>query len=165
MRHFFIWFPPNITWPDSRGPCTRPKKECNRSAEPGWFHTSQEEPGIVGRPYICILSRKIHCRLRRLSFPQVPKNKERLGARSWGILATAHEVDTRNCSVYTEDGPVRTTDRNERCVSDWLVHWFVGTSWATRCSWPRRARRAGYLFQATRCSRLPVLGTSGVLGR
>ena len=45
-------------------------------------------------------------------FNFVPKNKERLGSRTWGLLATPVAPDPRNCSVYTEE-----TRRASKCFT------------------------------------------------
>ena len=34
---------------------------------------------------------------------QVPRNKQRFGSRAWGMLTAPHAVDTRTCSVYTQE--------------------------------------------------------------
>lgn len=37
------------------------------------------------------------------SFNYVPRNKQRFGSRAWGMLTAPHAVDTRTCSVYTQE--------------------------------------------------------------
>lgn len=66
-------------------------------------------------------------------FNFVPKNKERLGARSWGILATAHEVDTRNCSVYTEEQKTVIASNITHCGK--IIEDASQCEMTTNCTW------------------------------